>query len=270
VTLRFAWPESFSARVEHTQGMQASRGDSLMGGRRTWWWKLEPGEQQGQRHLTVLDVEGAQSGLSAFVDPELSVQFDREGNFLGAEQPEGAGAMGLLEGLPLSSEQKAEVRQNVSGVLTEVARERWEQRVGRWNGVWLVPGEPLRRQTKMWVGQHMFEREEIEAEERTSIEVDVPCTAGEEERRCVRVVVETVPVRQYRESEPCERARGLKRFELVTEPHTLLPYLTRALRKYEMDSCRKDGTVHTSESLVVEEFVFTYGLEPASPGALSL
>jgi hypothetical protein len=32
VTFRFAWPERFSARVEHLQGMQLSERDGLMGG----------------------------------------------------------------------------------------------------------------------------------------------------------------------------------------------------------------------------------------------
>jgi hypothetical protein len=209
----------------------------------------------------VLALDSPQELLSAFAAPELSVWFDREGHFLGTEEPESTQALELLDALPLNAEQKEQVRQSVSGVLEDVAREHWEQRVGRWNGRWLVPGAPLRSKTKMWVGQHMLDREEIEAEERTTLELSVPCTEGAQERRCVRVVVETVPVRQFRKSEPCERARGLKRFELVTEPDTLLPHRTLAVREYEMDSCEEDGTVFTRKTRVVEQFVFTYGVE---------
>jgi hypothetical protein len=253
VTLRFHWPETFSARLSHVTGVGGMKGQS------TYGLRVEPGAQEGQRRLVAHRADVPASGLGSFVDPEVTVLFDREGNFLGAEQPEETPAMGLLEALPLDPEQQEQVRQSIGAAQKAVAQERWDLRVGRWRGVTLVPGAPVRRETTMWVGQNFLEREEMQAEERTSIEVDVPCTPDARERVCVRVIVETTPVRQYRESEPCERARALKRFELVTEPNSLLPYFVQTLRKDEMDWCRDDGTVSTREMVQMEEFVFTYG-----------
>lgn len=264
VILRFAWPEKLSARVTHTLLMSGFKGH------RTYWWSLGPGPEEGERRLLVeAEPRGDVSPLSSMADPESSIIFDAQGEFVGAELPEGSGAMGLLNALPFSAEQAAEVRERMKAALEEVARERWTQRVGHWRDVLLVPGETVRRKTRMWVGQSSFEREELEAEERTTIETGVACSPEDAEKHCVRVLTVTEPLHAYRESEPCERARASKRFELVTDPKTLLPYLTRSLREDEMDSCREDGTVHTREMRQGEEFVFTYGVERTREGTYS-
>jgi hypothetical protein len=180
---------------------------------------------------------------------------------VGAEPHEESGAMGLLNALPLSDEQAAEVRERMEAALEDVARERWTQRVGHWRDVMLVPGETVRLKTRMWVGQSAFEREQLDAEERTTIETGVACAPDDAQKHCVRVLTVTEPLHAYHESNPCERARASKRFELVTDPKTLLPHLTRSLREDEMNSCREDGTVHTRRMRQGEEFVFTYGVE---------
>jgi hypothetical protein len=265
VVLRFAWPEQLSARVTHTLLVSDSQGQ------RTYWWSLWPGPEEGQRRLLVEAEAGAsQSALSAMADPESSLIFDAQGGFVDSETPEDSEALGLLNALPLSAEQAARIREQMEAAQEEVARERWMQRVGRWRDVMLVPGETARTRTRMWVGQNAFEREELEAEERTTIETGVACSPDAQEKRCVRVLTVTEPLHAYRESDPCERARASKRFELVTDPQTLLPYLTRSLREDQMDSCREDGTVHTREMRQGEEFVFTYGVERVPEGIYSL
>jgi hypothetical protein len=264
VVLRFAWPEQLSARVTHTLLMSGTQG------RRTYWWSLAPGPEEGERRLVVeAEPRGDASPLSAMADPESSVIFNARGEFVGAELPEGSGAMGLLNALPFSAEQAAQLRERMEAELEEVARERWKQRVGHWRDVLLVPGETVRVKTRMWVGQSSFEREHLDAEERTTIETGVACSPEDTEKRCVRVLTVTEPLHAYRESEPCERARASKRFELVTDPKTLLPYLTRSLREDEMDSCREEGAVHTRRMSQGEEFVFTYGVERIREGTYS-
>ncbi|WNG20237.1 hypothetical protein [Cystobacter fuscus] len=264
VVLRFAWPEQLSARVTHTLLISGSQGQ------RTYWWSMRPGPEEGQRRLLVREEAGtSQSPLSAMADPESSIIFDAQGDFVSHESHEESEALGLLNALPLSDEQAAAVREQLEAAREEVARERWMQRVGRWRDVMFVPGETVRLKTRMWVGQSSLEREEMEAEERITIETGVACSQDDSEKKCVRVLSVTEPLHPYRASDPCERARALKRFELVTDPRTLLPYLTRSLREDQMDWCRDDGTVHTREMHQGEEFIFTYGVEPVPQGTYS-
>jgi len=100
-----------------------------------------------------------------------------------------------------------------------VARERWEQRVGLWRSLTLVPGELIVRETKMWAGQSVVEREEMEAEERTSLDGAVPCTPDAQEQRCVRLVIETVPVRPYKASESMPARSGIQARTLALRPN---------------------------------------------------
>jgi hypothetical protein len=262
IVLRFAWPEKLSARVTHTLLISGSQGQ------RTYWWSMWPGPEEGERRLLVQEEAGtSRSPLSAMADPESSIIFDAQGDFVSYEPQEESESMGLLNALPLSAEQAAAVREQMDAAREEVARERWMQRVGRWRDVMLVPGETVRTRTRMWVGQNAFEREEMEAEERITLEAGVACSPGDPEKNCVRVLSVTEPLHPYRESDPCEQARAIKRFELVTDPRTLLPYMTRSLREDQMSSCRDDGTVHTREMQQGEEFVFTYGVEPVPQGS---
>ncbi|WNG29775.1 hypothetical protein F0U62_41525 [Cystobacter fuscus] len=264
VVLRFAWPEKLSAKVTHTLLLSGSQGQ------RTYWWSMWPGPEEGERRLLVRAEAGtSQSPLAAMADPESSIIFDAQGDFVSHEAHEESESMGLLNALPLSAEQAAGIREQMEAAREEVARERWMQRVGRWRDVMLVPGETVRTRTRMWVGQSAFEREEMEAEERTTIETGVACSPDDPEKKCVRVLTVTEPLHPYRASDPCARARATKRFELVTDPRTLLPYLTRSLREDQMDGCRDDGTVHTREMQQGEEFIFTYGVEPVPEGTYS-
>ena len=261
VVLRFAWPETLSAQVAHS----VVSGEA--GGERIYWWTLEPGEHAGQRRLAVRSGESPDPGLALLATPEMSVLFDAEGTFTGYEPPDGSVIQDLLEAIPPDTEGHAELRRRMDASQEEAARVRWEQRVGHWRDVMLLPGETVRFATKMWMGHNGLQRDEVEAEERTTVEVGVACVPGEAERRCVRLRVETAPLHPYKETEPCEGARARKSFELVTDPQTLLPYLTRAMREDERDWCEEDGTVATERTREGETFVFTYGLTPPPPGA---
>ena len=116
VVLRFAWPEQLSARVTHTLLVGGSQGQ------RTYEWSLWPGPEEGERRLLVEEVEGtSQSPLSAMADPESSVIFDAQGDFVGHETREGSEAMGLLNALPLSGEQAAELSERMEAVREDVA-----------------------------------------------------------------------------------------------------------------------------------------------------
>jgi hypothetical protein len=107
----------------------------------------------------------------------------------------------------------------------------------------------------------------VAAEERTSIEVDVPCTPDAQERRCVRLTVELQPVGQ---SETAAGPMARKSFELVTDPDTLVPYSTRVMRMDRVDWGKDGGEQPLKEFLQVEEYVYTYGAQRVPPGSTPL
>jgi len=265
VTLRFDWPERLSARVSHTIATKTPLGDMKV--HRGYWLTVGPAEEEGHRRLVPHDIEVSPRMYAGFADPEPTVFVDDEGGFQGIEPSEEMPGMGLLEALPLDPEKEAQVRENIVAVLEQAALEKWDRLVARWRGVTLIPGEPVRLETTMVVGTGMLGREEVAAEERTSIEVGVPCSRGEQERRCVRLLVETEPVGQSKSGTgPMAR----EQFELVTDPSTLVPYSTRLLRVDRVDWGEEGGTQPLKEFLQMEEYVFTYGAEPAPPGSRSL
>ncbi len=260
VVLRFAWPQTLSARVSHSVFNGDARGERL------YWWSLEPGEGAAPRRLGVEPGASPEAGLAALAHPEMSVRFDAQGTFVGAEPPADSAGQAMLEAFPLEPEQREHLLRTLRASQEEAARVRWEQRVGHWRDVMLLSGETVRFATKMWVGEDSLQREEVEAEERTTFEAGVACVPEQGDTRCVRLRVETTPLHALHEDDPCERVHARRTFELVTDPQTLLPYLTRAVQEDERAWCEADGTQGTERTRQGEVFVFTYGLQPLPPG----
>lgn len=262
ITLRFAWPKDFSARVAYSVKMNSPLGNTEV--HRDYWLAVEPAEEKGVHRLVPRDVEVSPPQYAALADPVPTVRFDGEGAFVGIDIPEELPGQQLLDALPMDPEKKAELVKSLVAVQEESAREYWERVVGNWRGLTLVPGEPVRRESKMVVGTGMLRKEEVAAEERYSLEVDVPCTPDAGERRCVRLTVETQPVGQ---AETGEGPMASKRFELVTEPDTLVPYSTRTMRMDRVDWGEDGGEKDLKEFMQVEEYVYTYGAQRVPPGS---
>lgn len=265
VTLRFAWPEHFSARVSYAFTMNSPLGDTEV--HRRYWLSVAPTEEEGIHRLVPDDVEVSPPQYAAMVDPVPMLHFDDAGGFQGIDTPEELPGQQMLDVLPMEPQKKAELVERLVAVQEESAREYWERLVAAWNGATLVPGETELRQTKMVVGTGMVEKKEVPAEERTSLEVDVPCTQDAPERRCVRLTVEITPVGQ---SEKSEGPMAHWSFELVTDPDTLVPYSTRLVRMDRVDWGEDGGAQRLKEFLQVEEYVYTYGAQRVPPGSNAL
>lgn len=257
VTLRFAWPEHFSARVSYSFTMKGPLGDNEV--HRRYWLTVEPAKEKGIHRLVPRDIEVFPPEYAGIVDPVPTVRFDDAGAFQGVELPEAMPGQQLLESLPLEPEKRARVLQDLVAKQEQSARDEWERMVEHWRGATLVPGEPVRLESKIVVGAGMQEEKEVAAEELYSIEVGVPCSEDEQARRCVRLSVEVKSVEPSADgSGPLARWR----FELVTEPDTLVPHSTRLMRVDRVE--REEGAAQPPEELTqVEEYSFSYGAVPA-------
>lgn len=262
VTLRFAWPEPFSARVSYSFTMNSPLGDTEV--HRRYWLLEEPAKDKGVRRLVPRDVEVFPPQYAAMVDPVPTVRIDPEGAFLGIEPPEALPGQQLLDALPMEPEKKAELIKHLESVQEESARDYWERLVEHWRDTTLVPGETLRREAKMVVGTGMMEKKEVPSEERYTLEAGVPCSQDARERRCVRLNVQIQPLGQPESGEGPMARWG---FELVTDPDTLVPYSTRLTRHDRVDWGGDSGAPSLKEFLQVEEYVYTYGVERVPPGS---
>jgi hypothetical protein len=262
VTLRFAWPEQLSARVTYSVAMNSPLGNTQV--QRRYWLTVAPGEEEGHRQLVPSDIEVSPPQFAAMVDPVPTVHFDDEGGFQGIDLPENLPALQMMELLPMEPEKKAEFLENLVAVQEEAALEHWDWLVGSWRGRTLTPGEPVRHESRIVVGTGFMEKKEVAAEERTSLEVGIPCTPDAQERRCVRLTVELQPLGQ---SETGTGPMARKRFELVTDPDTLVPYSTRLMRLDRVDWGKDGGEQPLKEFLQVEEYVYTYGAQRVPPGS---
>jgi hypothetical protein len=261
VTPRFAWPEPFSARVSYSFTMKSPLGNTEV--HRRYWLTVEPAKEKGVHRLVPWDIEVTPPEYAAIVDPVPTVRFDDAGAFQGADLPEELPGQRMLEALPMDPQKKAEIVKNLVAVQEQSAREYWERLVGNWRDSSLVPGEPVRFESKMVVGTGMMEKKEVAADERYSVEADVPCAQDAQEKRCVRFTVETQPVGQ---SETGEGPLARWSFELVTDPDTLVPYSTRLMRLDRVDWGEDGGAQRLKEFLQVEEYVYTYGAQRVPPG----
>ncbi len=232
---------------------------------RRYWLTVAPTEE-GHHQLVPSDIEVSPPQFAAMVDPVPTVHFDDDGCFQGIDIQEVPGQQ-MLEVLPMEPEKKAELLENLVAVQEQAALEYWDRLVASWRGVTLTPGEPVRNESRIVVGTGFLEKKEVVAEERTSIEVDVPCTPDAQERRCVRLTMDLQPVGQS-EAETGPMAR--KRFELVTDPDTLVPYSTRLTRMDRVDWGKDGGEQPLKEFLQVEEYVYTYGAQRVPPGSTPL
>ncbi|PTL84052.1 hypothetical protein [Vitiosangium sp. GDMCC 1.1324] len=252
VSLRFAWPEHFSARVSYSYESKGPLGGNDVA--RRYLLTVEPGAEKGVHRLVPRDIEVFPPDYAAIIDPVPTVRFDDKGSFLGADIPELPGQQ-LLEALPLEPEKRAELVKNMVVKEEQSAKDFWIRLVGHWRGAALIPGEPIRLESKMVVGRGKLEMTEVPSEELYTLEAGIPCSRDEQERRCVRLSVEAATIGQ---SKAGSGPMASWRFDLVTDPDTLVPYSYRMMRKDREDGGEDGGTQPLEESMQVEEYVFTY------------
>jgi hypothetical protein len=240
--------------------------------------------RNGLRRLVPSEIEEKSFASRIALDSLDTVLFDREGAFMGIQLPEEGGlSHELSTAVPTSPEKQEELSQQINALQQSAARARWESLVGRWRNLTLVPGQPILRKVKMGLGS-MLERVEVEANERMTLESDVPCTPKDVQQQCVRIAIMTEPTTRYVASKDSgdassrwpmrmKSSQSRQRFELVVRPDTLIPYSAFTLREDTIERDRDDGTPFTERYVQIEEYLFDYGigdLQPAKTQPISL
>jgi hypothetical protein len=150
----------------------------------------------------------------------------------------------------ISAEQRNQLAKLVGEALDQSARDRWEELMGKWNGLTLKPGEVVERKSQMTMP---FFGNSVDMQERLSLKERVSCTEGGTEKRCVRLVLDSSldPASTERAGrELVQRMREFMKansglpesaipemkvtklqidgsFELIAEPETLIPHRLR-------------------------------------------
>ncbi|HEX8826325.1 MAG TPA: hypothetical protein VF794_40850, partial [Archangium sp.] len=120
VTLRFAWPAPFSARVSYSFTMNSPLGNTEV--HRGYWLSVEPAKKKGVHRLVPRDVEVSPPQYAAMADPVPTVHFDDEGAFQGIDDPAELPGQRMLEALPLEPQKKAEIVEKLVAVQEQSGR----------------------------------------------------------------------------------------------------------------------------------------------------
>jgi hypothetical protein len=272
VALRFAWPEGLTVQVASTstvtQKDQPPEHSSL-----TYQLRLE-GQGEERKLITEQMIpttigtpldEGPPPPMPTLVLGSKAELRRIEGidEFVGemAQQAES-------QGFP--KEQQAQITGLVRDALEQAARSRWEVLVGKWSGLALKPGEVTERKSQTPVplfGSVAATRERVFVKER------VPCTEGETEKRCVRLVLESSLDPEGLDRATDELLRKVKSvmkanmgvpdealpelmvmkmrvdstLEFIAEPETLVPHSQRAVTNSHVILQEPEGALKNFE-----------------------
>ncbi|MDY7226700.1 hypothetical protein [Hyalangium rubrum] len=251
VGLRFAWPAGFTAQVTSTtveaQGTQPPE-------RKERRFQLRMEGMGEERKVVTVPVPGEASTSATPAQPMLTptMVVGDSGEFKRVEGVDQAlGEMfkdAESQGVP--PEQQKELRGLVGGALEQASRDRWDELVGKWNGLALEPGKPVERKGRMTVP---FFGNSLDTVERLTLKERVPCAEGESEKRCVLLTLEASLDPEGTQRGGLELVKRMKAFmkanaglpesalpemtvermqlngifELVTEPDTLVPHRLR-------------------------------------------
>lgn len=247
LTLRFAWPRAFEARVTYRRVVaRTGAGERSFTARYS-----EKGTRVGDE-IRIVSSGTRWEGLIPYPADEVKPaaraseavvqRIGADGAFIGLENQDALRPVlqRIYEGAGLSDEESERAVERVEASLVDEARDGWNLAVGFWIGaeldfgrawekvvdapVWLLPAVPVKSRIRM------------EARRR------VPCTASERRARCVELTLHSEPdpsalpvltrpmvaklVGEEKRFAPGDvREIGLTTdLTLVTDPATLLPY----------------------------------------------
>ena len=271
VTLHFAWPANLQGSVKHTYSNRSQADHPTIEGGVEYRFAVKdaPG---GLHRVVPSDVRYAPpASIMAVGEPSI-VLYDDRGAFKGVEHTKGDLLDRMTDGpLPLPPEKKAEIRAQIEALQQSEGREKWDELTGRWNGITLAPGKPVKRTVKLGLGS-ILGRTEVDAVETTTFETEVACDAAALEKTCVRLELETVPAKALpRKPDPFGMIEisVTKRVIIVLEPGTLVPYSIHTERadlvEREARDDPKGKPTQTERYLQLDDLAFSY-----APGARKL
>lgn len=272
VSLRFAWPERFTAEIRVRHESETWGGDPVRRvARRLLTTSPRPGGLLVQTRTAALESGEPVPTADGPIAPPVGELVTRDGRFVGVE-----GLGPVLRFVQRSERVSPEVARHA---LSRSIADDWAVLVGAWAGKTLVAGEPRSAEVAGSVPLLPAADSVLDAE--LGYEGRTPCTLEETAPRCVAL--------HYRgHTAPGDRAATLvrvqralagsaggaelldyhARFEatLVTEPETLVPHRLVDREALRVRFRLGDGTVREVEQRTQDEYLFTR-VDPARDDA---
>jgi hypothetical protein len=252
VSLRFAWPEGFTAQVT-SKTSETHGGNPPELNERRYEIKLE-GTGQERKLITSLPPTTGPGAVPAELQlpPIPTIVLGPAGELKRIEGTDQVLAElfkdAESQGIPAA--QRELLAKLVAGALEQASRDRWEELIGRWNGLTLKPGEVVERKSQLTMPLY---GNSVDTRARMALKEHVPCTEGGTEKRCVRLVLDSSLDPSGTERAGVELVQRMREFmkansglpesalpelkvtklqldgsfELITEPETLIPHRLR-------------------------------------------
>jgi hypothetical protein len=252
VSLRFAWPDGFTAQVS-SKTSESQGGNAPQLNERRYEISLE-GTGQERKLITrrppatgpgVVPAELQLPPIPTIVlGPTGELKRIEGTDLVLAELFKDAESQGI------PAAQQELLAKLVGQAFEQASRDRWEELIGRWNGLTLKPGEVVERKSRLTMPLYA---NSVDTRARLALKERVPCTEGSTEKRCVRLVLDSSldpsgteragielvqRMREFMKANsgmPDSELPELKvtklqldgSFELIAEPETLIPHHLR-------------------------------------------
>jgi len=252
VSLRFAWPEGFTAQVS-SKTSESQGGNAPQLNERRYEISLERAGQE-RKLITRRSPTTGQGSIPEEIQlpPIPTIVLGPAGELKRIEGTDQVIAElfkdAESQGIPAAQQEL--LAKLVGEALEQAARDRWEELLGRWNGLTLKPGEVSERKGRLTMPLYA---NSVDTRARLALKERVPCTEGTTEKRCVRLSLDSAldPAGTERAGiELVQRMRQFMKansgmpdselpevkvtklqlegsFELIAEPETLIPHRLR-------------------------------------------
>ena len=282
VSLRFAWPQGFTAQVVSTTS--ETRGDKPPERQeRRYEFKLEGAGDERRlitSQRTVTGPGSAPAGGQLPPMPVIVIGPAGELKHIESAQQVVAEMLKDAESQGVSAAQRDQLAKLVGEALEQSARDRWEELVGKWNGLTLKPGEVVERKGRITVP---FFGNSVNTRERLFLKERAPCAEGSTEKRCVRVVLDSSLDPADTERAGAEMGQRMRAFmmansglpesaipqlkvtklqidgslELLAEPETLIPHRLSGVGNSTIQMQDPDGEIQDFQLRSERADVFT-------------
>jgi hypothetical protein len=264
ITLEFAWPAHAIVQITQTR-----------------WLEKEGHPSEKTTTLYQVEITRDDDGYTVHWDTNIfdnvprgllpaDYRISAQGLFLGLADPDSY-VLDVSRKVPELSQLGAipEARERYLKSVQEAARSDWALLASAWIGRAMTPG-----QVSLENSEHPYDgvvntpelSVSVEQQRRLQLRQRLACEAGQNDQRCVELVLDSICASKSalaeKVAEQMKLGHSEERIILVTEPSTLLPH--RIVRR-QMDAA--DGSVHLdspgSTPIVVSDEVWKYAAEPA-------
>jgi hypothetical protein len=252
VSLRFAWPDGFTAQVS-SKTSESQGGNAPQLNERRYEISLE-GTGQERKLITRRPPATGPGAVPAELQlpPIPTIVLGPAGELKRIEGTDQvlAELFKDAESKGIPAAQQELLAKLVGQAFEQASRDRWEELIGRWNGLTLKPGEVVERKSRLTMPLYA---NSVDTRARLALKERVPCTEGSTEKRCVRLVLDSSLDPSGTEEAGIELVQRMREFmkansgmpdselpelkvtklqldgsfELIAEPETLIPHHLR-------------------------------------------